>query len=340
MTAIASLVDRLLDGVDTNTRVALATRPVATIREQFGVPVDIVQPGSVTGSCELAGRYDRDPPRIQIAQSVSDRRIAFTALHELGHHLIGQSLDAVRALAGMVRSGLRAEETVASSFAARILIPDDLCAEVIGAAGPTAASVVELIERSAGSKRACIVRAADLQRGDGHIVLARDGVIDFARATGGAFPARTGDEQPPGHLIRRAETDAVSDSPTRLHSRHGVQSREYAGDAAPVDGYVIAVLVASDRPPWGPISGHLNPRPMWLHVDCDRCGRVTWGYERCEQCGEPKCAEEDSSGSRCGWCGCTPRQAQERLCPECSMWKHRSQFDGDSAWCSECVEAA
>jgi hypothetical protein len=337
MSTIDAVVDRLLERVDAETRAALASQPVATIGEVFGVEVEVVQPGEIAGSCELAGRYDRDPPRIQVAQSASHRRMAFTALHELGHHLVGQSIEAVRALAGMVRAGERAEELVASSFAARILIPDDLCAEVIPSAGPTAAGVVALIDRSDGSKRACIARAAGLQHSDGYIVLARDGVIDFARSTGGAYPARTGDAQPADHLIRRAERGPVAASPVRLYNNHGVQSREYACDAAPIDGYVVAILLASDRPPWGPISGGLDPKPVWLTVDCDRCGRVTWGFERCNQCHQPRCAEDNDTGGRCGWCGCTPRRTLERLCQECWVWKHISQFEGDSQVCSEHV---
>lgn len=339
MTTIASLAEQLLEPIDLETRKLLARDSVRAIVDAFALPVRLTEPGGITIGCGLEGQYLHKPPRIEVARSLEPRRTKFTALHELAHHLIANNRTVAIALAGMPRAGVRAEELVASSFAARVLIPDELCREVFPAGSPTATGLVDLYDYSDGSRTACVLRAAELQRDEGYVVLARDGIVRVIEPAGNAYRIPRGGVHGSGHLLRQAEQAPCSAATVRLVEASGVESREYAGQAASSDGiYVFGVFTAATRPPWGGPGGWYDTKPIWLELDCGRCDATTWAYARCSTCGEPICAKELDSGDRCGWCHCQPGRApKERRCAgPCGLLKHVSQFEHGGDLCVDC----
>lgn len=84
------------------------------------------------GSCELGGVYDGDvePARITIRESHNHKRNLFTALHEVGHHILWndeawqfQILPELRDKARLI------EEKIVNDFAASILVPEEAVRE-------------------------------------------------------------------------------------------------------------------------------------------------------------------------------------------------------------------
>jgi len=339
MTTIASLAGLLLEPIDPETRKQLAHDPLRAIEEEFSVPIRLTEPGDIMAGCGIEGQYLHNPPRIEVARSMEPRRTKFTALHELAHHLIASSRPVALALAQMPRGGVRAEERVASSFAARVLIPDELCNEVFPTGSPTATGLVDLYDYSDGSRTACVLRAAELQRDEGYVVLVREGIVRVIQPTGGAFSLRSGGTHGGDHLLRQGEQAPCSSSTVRLVEASGMETREYAGQAASSDGiFVFGVFTAAGRPPWGGPGASHDSKPIWLELDCGRCEATTWSYARCVTCGEPICAEKLGSGTRCGWCHCQPSRApKERRCAgPCGLLKHVSQFETDGELCADC----
>jgi IrrE N-terminal-like domain len=281
--------------------------------------------------CSVAGgyRHATRPPTLVVAASTSRRRRAFTALHELGHHL--QRNDVALALRTLDRSdGEAVEEAACDAFAGRVLLPDRLVERHIGPRGPAASDVVALYNESGASRAACCVRAAERLSGLGAVVLLEPtGLVSFAAAHGLVPPAR-GSDQSGTPLLRaalgrggRAAMDTV------VHYHDGSTSDLLYGDCAPCDGYLVAVLV-TDRAAWVPFA---PPRPgtarrtrsSWI---CETCQDEFVPQEPpCQRCGQPRCPER-------GHCGCTA--ATERVCQGCFLTKHVSQFASSDTHCRDC----
>lgn len=341
MTSPAELANLLIERTAVDDVELLRTESVDAIEVLYDIPVTLVERGTIPGGCGVEGRYFSNPPRIQVAMSYTQRRRAFTALHELAHHLVGvvDNADIAVALAKFPQFGKRAEEAVANEFAARILIPEVLCRKHIASTGPTAANVATLYDESRGSLRACLLRAAGFQRDDGYIVMARDGVVEYAQPTAGAYDTGSGGRHPHDHLFQHAERKGSDTrSPVRLIGRSGVESREFHGDAISHRDYVLAVLTAARRPTWGPTQAGLDIHPVWLDVDCEDCQRTTWGFRLCPTCKGAVCANENEhDAGRCEWCECRSSAVLlRRLCTSCSNQKHVSQFESGGETCSDC----
>jgi IrrE N-terminal-like domain len=170
--AIERHTRRLLDSLDPDVRDGLSIDPIAVITARLKVRVQLRPERSGTGHCSIDGSYFPDPPRISVAESLSRRRVNFSVLHELGHHL--QADDAILAdiLWHEPDGGTGLEEDVSDAFAAEVLLPQHLVDEIIGDAGPTAAAVADLFATTQASREACCVRAAHRVRGPGYVVLA------------------------------------------------------------------------------------------------------------------------------------------------------------------------
>jgi len=314
----------------------------AAIRSLDGVEVVLVNEDGDDG-CSVAGgyRHDLTPPRIVVTRSASRPRRLFTALHEYGHHLQQNDDDLSGALLDSAH-GDELEEAACDLFASRILLPDGLVDEHIPARGPTADSVRALYGTGRASRAACCVRAAERLAGAGAVVLLRaDGTVDFAVSRGLLPPARGSDQS--STAIVKAATGApdatVDRAATQIRYSTGGLSEELYGQAAWIDGYIVAILAESSpgwlqfappRPGTAKYARSAAP-PAWGYGTCSTCQDTFSMSESagpCETCGEPRCDK--------GHCGCT--SARERLCPGCSLVLSRSQFDRDAERCRTCAD--
>jgi hypothetical protein len=113
------------------------------------------------------GRYDAEPvtPRIIVATRQSHGRQQFTALHELGHHLLRTTTTFADELVERDDFGAALEERAADRFAALVLIPEAVVAPLLGEGVPTAAAVISAwAHLPAVSMHAIMVRASPTSR--------------------------------------------------------------------------------------------------------------------------------------------------------------------------------
>jgi len=328
-----ALAEHLAGTIDEQMRDRLAEDPFSAIPACFGVPVEQVH--AVTGPCSDEGDYREDPPRIRVVERDSQPRMKFTAIHELGHHLLRDDHLVVTALLDChdVTQSVRLEETIANAFAAEILVPAARAAAVLDGRQPTAADVVNLFGKCHGSRTACCIRAAQLLRADGYVTLSRDDVLTFAASSGGSYQMGRDIPQGSEHLLARAARLGLARGVARLRHTKGSRTREYHLDALRDDsderGWVFAVLTADQKPPWGPW-GQLDPDQAPPEFTCAGCGELVETWQKCDRCEKPKC--------ECGACGCGRRAAVEtRLCTVCWLWKPASLFIGTGTECRDCT---
>lgn len=307
-----------------------------------GVEIILVEE-SGDGGCSVAGgyRHDLDPPRIVVTRSASRPRRLFTALHEYGHHLQQNDLD----LAGHLIDAAHRdelEEAACDVFASRILLPDRLVDDHIPARGPTADSVLALYGTGRASRAACCVRAAERLGGAGAVVLLTpEGKVDFAVSRVLYPPARGSDQSSTAVVAAAmsAPNATVERERTRIRYSTGSLSDELYGQAAWVDGYIVAVLAESSpgwrafAPPRPGTAQYAQPAapPAWGYGTCTTCQDtfpMSESAGQCDACGEPRCGK--------GHCRCTA--ARERLCPGCSLYLNKSQFAPGAEQCRGCDE--
>lgn len=217
------------------------------------VTLRYVAAAETSDSCSVAGAYiwDETPPVLAIARSRSPGREAFTALHELGHH-IQQSDDALGdALAEAGDRGQVLEEAVCDAFAAAVLLPEHLVRQHIPDAGPGVLDVVALHGGSDASRAAVCVCAAQKLTSPGHVVLLDyDGSVQFT-ASRGLPPLARGSYQGGVPVVRDVLGAARGSRAgrTRFLYRGDVRGEELFVQAGELDGYVVAIAML-DRPPW------------------------------------------------------------------------------------------
>jgi IrrE N-terminal-like domain len=329
-TSQADAMLAVLDRDRPGTRERLGADTLGELESWPDLRVLLVPDEATEKGCSVAGgyRHATDPPTLLVAASISRRRRAFTALHELGHHL--QRNDVTLALRTLDRrDGEAVEEAACDAFAGRVLLPDQVVERHIGRRGPAALDVVALYNESGASRAACCVRAAERLSGLGAVVLIEPtGVVSFA-ASHGLIPPARGSDQSDTPLLRaalahggRATRDTV------VHYRDGSTSDLLYGDCAPCDGYLVAVLV-TDRAAWMPFApprpGTARPRGLWICETCDD-EFIPW-EPPCPRCRQRRCPEH-------GHCGCTA--ATQRVCQGCFLSKHVSQFAGSGTHCRDC----
>ncbi|MFB9905366.1 ImmA/IrrE family metallo-endopeptidase [Allokutzneria oryzae] len=224
----------------------LRPHPIIELASWTDLRVLLVEEHSDGQGCSVSGSYhpELSPPTLLVGRSLSHRRRAFTALHELGHHLqqndvgLGErTFDA--------EDPVRFQEEACDAFAAQVLLPDDQIRQRIGPAGPTARDVVDLYESSAASREACCVWAARHLTEAGAVVLHdAAGTVLFAAPRGFVPPARRSD-QSDTPLVRAAlrAKGPVEHHETFVRYRDGRTSSPLSGQAAWCgDDYVITVL--------------------------------------------------------------------------------------------------
>lgn len=268
-------------------------------------------PADAQLDCSVSGGYRENPPTLLVTRSMSIRRQHFTLLHELGHHIQRTDL----ALGEVVlahRDPELFEEGACDAFAARILLPDDMIASVLGHEGPTARAATELFDLSNASRAAISVRLAGLLKPAAVVaVVDESGVVTFAAARGGLFPPRRLSDQGENPLVRsmierRDEDPVVTRNDSHICYRNGGTSIQLYGQAAWAGDRMIAIMVEEAAP--------------WLPFSPPRDGTATFGRP-------PFNKPQDEKR--------TP--VPDKRCNTCFLEKHPSQFDPDSDICKECA---
>lgn len=319
----------LRDCCDQAQRDHLHNDPLAAVCAWPGVRVVFRDEPAKRSGCGIDGFYDDgvDPPHITITRSLSERRQAFTALHELAHHLVRDHVELADRLWRTPR-GEELEERICHAFASLVIFSDDLLETVFEAPEPTAQQVVALFGRSHGSREACCVAASLRLRQRGYVVLADlNGTVRFAADAHTIYPLARGTTQD-DQLLRDAVNRGRARGATTLRFPSGATTPELRGDAAR-DGDYLFLVAVEGQPPWGHAwDAPARQRPGEPEHTCDHCGH-TWQQweERCRDCGLPPCP---MCGRRCG----CRSGARERLCPACGLMT--AAFAPGSAICRDC----
>jgi hypothetical protein len=299
------------------------------------VVVRIVPEAQTDAGCSVAGAYldTEQPPVIAVATSASSPRRDFTALHELGHHLQRTRDVLIDEMLAQPDNGFALEDAACDAFAAAVLLPEPLVGQHIPSRGPNADDVVSLWRDAHASRAAVCVRASEHLPAPGHVLLLdADARVVFG-ASHGLPPLRRGSDQSGAALI----TDAINRASrrgtgrARLTYRDGIQGDELYAQIAPIDGYLLAVLVL-DSAPWrtfAPPPAAPGPRATWRICEWPDCEHHFQAFSRpCEKCGAPPCPE-------CGRCACAPKVA-ERTCPRCNLVQPASMFANADGPCRDC----
>lgn len=311
-------------------RAALSADPLTTIATWPDVALQYVEGVGAGAPCEVAGAYlgSAVPPVLQIA-SATRARMAFTSLHELGHHLQQTDGNLVRHLLVQDGGGQVLEEAACDEFAAQILIP----AATVDAClvdGVSASAVVALWETTTASRSAVCVAAARHLPAPGHVTLLDPrGIVVFDAAHGEPRLRRGSDQSATPVVTSALRTGSARAQETgRFAYRDGIQGRELYMQAAEIGDYIVVVSV-TDKAPWLKFSPTLvedRPRARWH--DCEHCEHAfeVW-HGSCPRCGVPVCPE-------CGRCNCIVAQ---RLCLGCFLKLPLAAFEGESERCVSCT---
>jgi len=326
---------RLIGPLDAALLPDLAEDPFTAIEVLFdGLTVVLRPPTGDSSECGIDGTYQPGPPpRIEVSNDVAPARQRFTALHELGHHLI--ELD--EELNDLSISDLnRRDEAICNEVAASILLPGDLVDRVLTAGAVTAAEVLQLHDEAASASRAacCVAAVRRLHHRGCVLVGTEDGMVAFA-AHHLATPWRIapGTEQGSSSLLARAARDGHARGVTQLRFASGGESGEVHADAQRAgDGWIVLVAVIDAYSPWEkglsfPTADDSAPRET---VECPRCDHAfTAWWPPCKVCGDHRCPQ-------CKKCSCQVT-VTERFCQGCTMLRPESQFPGGGVYCVDCI---
>ncbi|SDO02792.1 protein of unknown function [Klenkia soli] len=332
--AMLTVLDSLLPGH----RDALGRDPVEVLRTWPEVDYREVPPAETGSRCSVAGAYygSEDPPLLTVADATSPGRRAFTALHELGHHLQQSDPDLAETVDLHEAAADQFEDAACDAFAADVILSEELVTRHLPAGTPTADNVVALRRGSTASRAAVCVRAAQHLSSPGHVLLLdAEGTVQFAASHLMPRPGR-GSDQSSAEVIRHALGNPTgqgrSRGRTRLLYRNGIQGDELYAQAAPMDGYLLVVAV-TDHAPWEtgftlPIAQN-GPAAAWRICVRPECGEEFRTFEGpCARCGNHTC-------TKCGRCACAPA-VKERDCTRCGLRLPARLFDGAANRCRDC----
>lgn len=313
--AIGRLATELVDMLDPDVLSDLRLEdPGAAIEVHFE-PVRVVElPMSSLNSsdCSVDGYYEStlDPrrPAILFEPDVSEARVRFTVLHELGHHLVNtiacEMLDLLDEIGRSASGAQQAEEQLCHQFAAQVLIPDQLLAECIGDRPLHPTDVLAVYLQSSASWEAVAVRTAAFD-GRAAVVLVRsEGSISFAATGGGRWSwPRNSTVEPDGPLSRALRSNARPRADTW---RYGLAYAERMFCETTMVDRSLAVGVMRGERVDGQFDFLEQPEPIWKDREewcywCDEERDEGW----CETCRGRHCHD-------CGRCGCSQPRPESR----------------------------
>lgn len=325
---------RLLGTVDQDLLTELAEDPFTAIPTLFEDVTITRRPPTQQGRCDIDGSYNPGPPpRITVSDDVALSRQRFTALHELGHHLLWHDVE-LNDLS--VSDTDRPDEAICNEVAATVLLPTSLVDECLQPGAFTARDVAILFEkREIASRAACCVAAVRRLRHHGCVMLGSpDGTADFvAHQLGTPWRIARGTPQGADSLLVTAAKNGHARGVTRMRFASGTESGEVHADAfCTSDGWIFMVVATDSHSPWekGLRFATIESGAPTDVVECPRCDHAfTAWWAPCRTCGEVQCPQ-------CRKCGCVQR-APERLCGSCGLLKAESLFPSDGDICVDCT---
>ena len=250
------------------------------------------------GACDLGGVYDGDAetPKITLRRSSNEKRNNFTALHELGHHLLYGDEDwAFRVLPSLGEKAWVVEEKVVNDFAASLLVPDSVVNLHLGN-DVTSDGIRQMMEETQGSATTCCIRALGLP-GERLVMMgAVDGRVWYSDSNGMPYNPGKSISQP--SIAAAADRAAVSGEYT-LFGGEGIRySTGWADTNVKIDVVLhetlVIAVVTSTRP-----DSRLRNGMDWMET-CTACGEdfhLHMSSGECGTCGEWKCP--DCRGCEC-----------------------------------------
>lgn len=315
----------------------LRTDPCEALDGWADVSLQLVaEPGDSSNreACSVAGAYIESGPRgvsvIQVALAASPGRRAFTALHELGHHLQRNTIELVEVIWDQPSTDLF-EDLACDAFAAEILLPDDEVSRYIDGKGPTAHDVIRLFQAGSASRSAVCVRAAQRLPAPGLVALLTDEGQVFFSSTHGLPPLRRGSDQSADPVLQRGLANGRSRGRGHFTYRDGIQGQELFVQTAAFDSDLLLVVAVTDNAPWEGFalpSRDTGPHAVTYECSDPACGETYTSWEqRCPRCSVPPC-------SGCGRCACVITTAEQQ-CMSCFLVQPSAGFVGDR--CANCA---
>lgn len=270
------------------------------------------------GFCD--GMSFLDDGVILYAPTPNSRRQNFTLAHELGHWIVERDQGLFDWIADQSDPAALLE-TVCDQIAQRLLLPDALVAEVVGADLVRAHHVQDLFDNSQASYQACAIAISRRIRGLGAVVLVDrfDGQVAHASIQPEpddgwpvVYPWR-GQTLPDAHALRQSAPGAAFTRRITWRDSWG-RTADFYADAIADDRRIIAVLAGHDI--WRVDPGYMiqprefDTRPL-LTVFCCGQSRTFRGYP-CPSCGRGFCPT-------CKNCQCDRAAKTEETCGNCWM---------------------
>ncbi|WP_183408185.1 ImmA/IrrE family metallo-endopeptidase [Nocardioides pocheonensis] len=313
-------------------------------------PAINVQPSATLGKeCSVAGTY-YDPTNtvraiIAVAESGNPRRDAFTALHELGHHIQRTTPEIADELADLpLDLTFAVEDRICERFSAALLIPAETATSTLGTGTPTAGDIVTLAQRTSASRQAICVRASENLTVPGMVVLLDDeDVVQIAPAHG-VPPPRRGSNQSACEIVKKARRRLsegshnfrITDDDTTFEYRDGIRSSSMYAQAADIGNGYLVIVAVTEKPPWADTftlpKYDTGPRASGRECPNAECGEPIQPWTPIhELCGKPQCQV-------CNTCGCTASHVKERICEGCNLMQPNHLYEDDDA--THCVDCA
>lgn len=354
LVALSALQDLIDDG--TLDRSGLETDPLTELESWHDVIVRRLQPAiNVTPSatlgkeCSVAGTYydssDASRAIIAVAESGNRRRDAFTALHELGHHIQHTTPEIADVLADLpLDITFAVEDWICERFSARLLIPNDKATSILGTGTPMVGDIVALAQSTSASLQAVCVRASENLVVPGMVVLIDPEDVVQIAPTHGVPPPRRGSNQSNSEIVKKARRRLadgdrnfrITDNDTAFEYRDGIRSSPMYAQVADIgSGYLVMVAV-TEKPPW--VDRFTLPRydtgPRAPDRECPNaeCGESFQSWTPIHDvCSQPECPV-------CGRCGCSANYVKERICMGCYLIQPNHFYEDDAAThCNDCA---